>query len=189
MSTTNQSISGNNNNLAGRDVNINNNFIDNIQKKSAIIAKVIAMLSSKMVNNVLETIDASVTPAIEEKIEYNNLVKYKPFIEKYVSYGGIIESICNGLDVDKPNSKTRMFEYIHSLYLLERGELYLKNAESVDVVKNNSDYIIDHIYLKLRSSLNECLGLDGIEEEDIHLGVTVLIVLAFIECKILERPI
>lgn len=189
MANPEQSINGDGNNQAGGDLTINNHFrVENISKRPSQIAKVVAILSTKMDQSIPRAFSSITQYDIEDKISHNNLKKYKSVIDRYGFYGGFIETICKELDADKPNSKSRMFEYIKSEYIKERDQLLQKGGDSMAIIRDNSDKIIDSIYSSLKNLVEGCTELSYVDEEDVRVGLLSLIAVAFIECNILERP-
>lgn len=184
---------GKNNQQAGRDIiNIKKLEINlaDIGNRPTKIAKVISQLAKEIIEDIPDEYSAVNFYNIADKIDYNNVIKYKPLIDRYGFFGGMIEGICEKLDVDKPNVKSRIFEYITSLYLKEKAVVCGKSsqAECLEIIKENADNIIDNINIKLFDLVKNSTDLKGVDVEDIELGITTLIAVAFINCKILEKP-
>jgi hypothetical protein len=182
---------GDNNQQAGRDAyridSLNVNLAPVISQSSQI-AKVISVLSEKIDQEIPDNYSSISQFNIQDKISYNNVRKYKGLIDRYGFYGAAVENICSSLDIDRPNSRTRMFEFIKSAYLEEKGELEKQAGEITALLREKADDIIDAIYKRLETLVQNSSELEGIDSEDIRLGLLTLISVAFIECNILEKP-
>jgi len=181
-----QSIQGDGNLQAGGDLTVFK--FEGIQKRPSKVAKVIASLSTKMDQEVPVDFSAISKYRIEDKLEYNNLVKYRPLIDKYGYYGAFVESICSGLDTDRPNSKTRLFEHIKDEYRKLRGGIEKEGEDTLARIRESSDEIIETIFKHLSELVSGAPELSDVDEEDVQAGIYSLIAVAFIECNILERP-
>jgi len=132
---------------------------------------------------------------IEEKIEYNNLKKYKVLVEDYGVYGYIVDSVYSALDMEKPNSKKKFMQFIKLQYKKILGELLLishqkKNqSERIDIIREHSDLIMDKVQENLKRTFLESNDNDKIFIEELDYCLTLIACHAFIDCKILERPI
>jgi len=180
---------GSHNQQAGRDI-INNFKIEEIEKKPTRIAKIISLLSQEITDEIPDDYSAINFYDIADKISFNNVKKYKEIIDRYGFFGSIIENICNKLDTDKPNSKSRMFEYIKFLYIEEKNKICvgLNKEKCLEKIKENADNIIDAIRIKLIELINKSKGLDDVNQDDIDISLVSLVAVAFINCKILEKP-
>lgn len=160
---------------------------------SYIRASVISNILKLMIDDkVLDSDNTNLnTYSINEKIQYNNVVKYKELIEEYYSFGNVCEQTIDKLDNCKPGSKKTIFRSVNVKYKLFKGE-YLtlagKSAIEIDVIRENADHIIDKIkdyYLELAKQTDT---LNKYPYEEVELNMLAFIVYCFVECKILEKP-
>jgi hypothetical protein len=183
---------GKNNLQAGRDINVESLIlkIDNIRNNPTKIARVISRLSKEIDKEIPENYSSIIFYDIADKITYNNVIRYKTIIDKYGFFGGIVEKICETLDIDKPNSKSRVFEHIKYLYVEQRSALCGNSSkeECLELIRKNADNIIDQINIKLFNRIDNSEDLKDVDIEDVQLSLIVLIAVAFIDCKILEKP-
>lgn len=131
-------------------------------------------------------------PEIEEKISFNNVIKYKPLIETNFSENGFyLDTAYDALDYDTPGRKKIFLGYINTLYLSILGDHLKKNttAEKFEVVRQNADNIIIEIVnsLLLRVA-NNSKSIEHISSESIEYNVIAIVCHAFVDCKVLENP-
>jgi len=120
---------------------------------------------------------------IDEKITYNGIVKYKYLIEEYKVYHGKIDTIYNELEKDGAFKKIKLLQNIRNLYLRQKG-IYIKNSKSniseLSIIQSNADNIIEDIENTLFESIN-------LNDESM-IAIPIIMVDAFMRCKILEKP-
>lgn len=123
--------------------------------------------------------------SIEEKINFNDVKRNKYLIEEYKVYYSKINSLYNELEIQGSFKKEKLLRYIKKVYLDVKGK-YAENAIDVaSVIKTNSDNILDDVTNTLLSTVAKSLN---IAEEDAILAISIIVVDAFIRCKILEEP-
>ena len=124
---------------------------------------------------------------IDEKIEYNSVIKYKEIIGEYSQYSSICDEALNVLDNNKIGTKTRLLRSINLLYKEQKGELvrsyHGSDLTEMQIIRRHADDIIDNIKSKLMERV-----FDNTEAEDVNIGLTRIICYSFVECKILEKP-
>lgn len=127
---------------------------------------------------------------IEDKIEYNRVIKYKEIIDDYSQYGAICENAFNIIDDNDTGMKRKILKNINSMYKKEKGQVLLDNRgkDSIDIIRENSDAIIENVINSMTEKINNDDNGKNILIEDIEEGLSRIICYAFIECKILEKP-
>lgn len=183
-------IKGNNNIQVAGDLKIDN-FIYLQKKFPAKVAKIVYHLSKHLDNPVeIFNFQDKNLYYISEKIEYNNLIKYKGFIEDYGNYGSTIDSIYTSLDSEVPNTKKRFLQFINIKYKEVLGDLIRKSPDKTirDIVQVSSDDIMDYVFEKLKETYNASEVIDVVDIEDLNTCLICIICKAFIDCKILEIP-
>jgi len=123
---------------------------------------------------------------IEEKIKYNNVIRYRTFIDEYKVYSGKIEKIYKEMD-KYGQKKNRLLRNIKHLYLKAKNN-YVAEGDAIKAIKENSDNILDDVEKMLFSKFKENDNKKNVCDEDIDVGIMILMVDAFIRCKILENP-
>lgn len=117
----------------------------------------------------------------EDKIKYNNIKIYKPLFEKYKIYSTKLNTIYNEMDADGSLKKNMILQNIQSIYLMVRGRL---NIETHQDIESHADTIIDEVKSKLFDKLNNI----NLDEENMSFAVEIILIDAFMRCKILEEP-
>ena len=130
---------------------------------------------------------------IDQKIEYNKVLKYKPLINEYSIYSPLCDDILNIVDNNNFGTKTRILRFIKTSYLEFKGEFLLQNKDSklteLEIIQNSADALIDSVKDKLFNIINDSLeNNNSFFLEDIHTALICFVCYCFIECKILEEP-
>jgi len=134
----------------------------------------------------------NVPPEIEEKINYNNVIVYKPLIESNFSENGFfLDEAYNSLDYETPGRRKLFLSYINTQYLIVLGQIMNEKGvkEKMFVIENNADTIITKIIniLLIRISKNSNL-IENLSSESITNCVLSIVCHAFVDCKVLENP-
>ena len=122
---------------------------------------------------------------INEKLKYNSVKKYAPLINEYKAYHHKINSLYDELEIQGSLKKHKILSNIRGLYLKARGTYAGNTNQAIDLIRENSDNIIDDVVDELTSKLEG----SGMYDDDITLGVDLVVVDAFMRCKILEEPV
>lgn len=127
---------------------------------------------------------------IEDKIEYNNVIKYKDIIDEYCEYGSICDEAFNIIDNNDSGIKRKILKSINFIYKKEKGEVLRKHVGevSMQVIRDNSDTIIQNVIDELKNRIYNDEDGQKIYIEDVEEGLSRIICYAFVECKILEKP-
>lgn len=146
--------------------------------------------SIKEDNNASERRD--LPPEIEEKINFNNVVAYRPLIENNYSENGFyLDTAYEALDSDTPGRRKTFMKYLNSLYLTVLGEHLKKQTPlgKLEIIRANADNIIVEIInsLLLRIASNR-KAIEHISSESIEYNVIAIVCHAFVDCKVLENP-
>ncbi len=122
---------------------------------------------------------------IEDKINYNAIKRNKALIEEYKIYYNKINVLYDELEYQGSFKKENLLRNIKLLYLKIKGN-YVKDSDNpIQLIRDNADNIMEDVYDKL---------LEEVEKdkknfiEDITFGISVIMVDAFMRCKILEEP-
>lgn len=126
---------------------------------------------------------------IQSKIQYNNVIRFKQIIDDQKIYIGKLNSIYNELDSQASTKKLAIFNKIKSSYNRVKGR-YLQNNDDLDeieVIRKNADSIIEEVENDLKKLIDKS---QNIQEplEVIEMALEIVLVDAFIRCKILEKP-
>lgn len=124
-------------------------------------------------------------PDTSVKINYNNVIRYKPIIEEYAVYQGKLNKIYEEIEKQGSTKKGLILQNIKTLYLREKGRYSTLNE-----IQSNADEIIkkveDEIWNKIESSKET---INELPNDVLELSILIVLVDAFMRCKILEEPI
>jgi hypothetical protein len=121
---------------------------------------------------------------ITEKLNYNNIIKNAPLIQEYKVYHHKINSLYDELEAQGSLKKNKILALIRNYYIKAKGAYSSSSEISIETVRLHADEIIDDV---LKSLCSELYGSDEFVD-DIIIGVDLIVVDAFMRCKILEKP-
>ena len=113
---------------------------------------------------------------LEPKIDFNSLKKWRDIISEYTVFSLLVDKIYRAYDEQGVNKSFAVLSSLHDLYLnlaseLTGDALFDKLLESVyDIV--NKDY--------------ECN--ESLTREELQMNITIVLVDAFVKCKIFKKP-
>jgi len=143
----------------------------------------IIMLLGRKIYETPTTNDTMNAPDSENKISYNNIIRYKPIIKSYVAYQGKLNKIYGEIEEQGSYHKETILKNINTLYLREKGKY-----QTFEEIKTNADIIIENIEKKLWEIVNTSSNEIDLDYETIALSILVILVDAFMRCNILEEP-
>ena len=118
------------------------------------------------------------------KISYNSIKRNVSLIQEYKVYHKKINTLYDELEKQGSIKKERLLNIIRNTYIEVKGKYTLDSLNELEIIKLNSDNIIDDIFETLYSKMKD----SQFWEEDIILGIRLIMVDAFMRCKILEEP-
>lgn len=155
-----------------------------ISKYPSILSEVINQIGSSLLNEEFGE-DATKAPDPEEKIKYNNVVRYRPIIEEYRVYQGKLNAVYGEIERAGSLKKSFLLQNVKSLYLYEKGKY-----PDITSIRDNADTIFENIKNEIWRILDSSPNLrSDLPIEAIDIGILIIMVDAFIRCKILEEPI
>lgn len=132
-----------------------------------------------------ESYDTSLnTFDINKKIEYNSVKEYKYIIEEYSKYYGKLNSLYSELENQGSFKKEKLLRIITNLYLKIKGEIVSGKDNEFETIQQNADKILKTIEEKLW----EIIDTNQSSEDDVYIAIPIIMVDAFMRCKILEEP-
>ncbi len=163
------------NNLTGKTI---------ISKYPSVLSVIINQIGSSLLDGNFN--DASKNaPSTDEKITYNNINRYKPIIEEYSVYQGKLNVIYEEIEKQGSSKKSFLLQNFKSLYLKEKGKY-----SDFESIRLNSDFIFENIENEIWKILESSSNLSpDLPIESIRMGILIVMVDAFMRCKILEEPI
>lgn len=120
----------------------------------------------------------------KDKMDYNSIKRNFILIQEYKVHHHKINSLYDELELQGSINKEKLLNNIRVVYSKIKGNYVLNSTNQLEIIKKNSDNIIDDIYYELYSKMEESSCFD----EDIVFGITLIMVDAFMRCKILEEP-
>lgn len=122
---------------------------------------------------------------IEEKMGYNAVQRNRELIDEYKVFYTRLNALYSELEQQGSFKKERLLRNIKTLYLKILGNYAVNGISRQDIVKTHADDIIEDIQDALLDMLSDG-GSDY--QEDISFGISIVMVDAFMRCKILEEP-
>lgn len=144
-------------------------------KVDSNLASIINVLSKENLNNVVESPDID-SFQIEKKIKYNDLLSVKPTIDDYMVYCDRIQELYNEFDEQGANVSFSVLSSIRSQYVRLSKEISNPHDLFFEII----DSVIDFV--------QKSKNYSEIPFEELQLCVSILVVDAFIRCKIFEKP-
>lgn len=196
--------SGHNTGIIAKEVSVEGSLILNqnipIQKIKSLIPSLVKELA-KITNKPDEEIEKNYKVSlcdleeynIPDKINFNNVIKYKEFVGEYSQYFAICEEAFNILDDNKCGTKKRILLNINQLYKEYKGELLIeyKNSgmDDIEIIRENADFLIEKVKDELKKNILNDYEYEELAIEEINDGLIRIICYAFVGCKILEKPL
>ncbi|MDR1974810.1 MAG: hypothetical protein LBQ31_09110 [Bacteroidales bacterium] len=122
-------------------------------------------------------------PNPDEKISYNNVVRYKPIIEECAMYQGKLNLIYEEIEKQGSTKKDAVLQEIRMLYWKEKGKY-----KNIDEIRANADNIIEKIENEMWAIVDNSANSTGLDFEIIGFSIKIILVDAFMRCNILEEP-
>jgi hypothetical protein len=122
---------------------------------------------------------------IEAKIKYNDIKRNKALLEEYKVFYAKVNSLYQTLEKQGSFKKENLLRNIRTIYIKIKGKYVGNNDNPLDIIRDNADNIIEDVQDELLIMAEEKTSN---YTEDISFGVTLIMVDAFMRCKILEEP-
>lgn len=154
-----------------------------LSKHPLALNKVINAIGKRM-DDVLELSEAEKAPDTEEKIMFNNIVKYDPIIREFAPYQVKINNIYKEIEKEGSTKKELVLYNIKSTYLNVKTKY-----NGIDEIRKNADAILDKVIEKTLENIDNAPNkLEDFDQETILFSLMIIIVDAFMRCDILEEP-
>lgn len=121
---------------------------------------------------------------IDKKIKHNAIKEYKYIIEEYSKYYGKLNSLYDELEKQGSFKKEKLLRNIRNLYLNIKGKFVNGQENELEIIQKNAD----KIFKTVEERLWELIDKDQSHKDDIYIALPVIMVDAFMRCKILEEP-
>ncbi|MFI0426663.1 MAG: ABC-three component system protein [Flavobacterium sp.] len=157
---------------------------ERLTNNPSMLSNAINAISNLDLENDIET-DSLKIFNLKEKIAYNQVKRNISIIDEYKIYHSKINSLYDELESQGSIKKEKLLNNIKLIYTKVKGNYILDSENIIESIRLNSDNIIDDIYNELFIQMEK----SSFFNEDIMLGIRLIMVDAFIRCKILEEPI
>ena len=122
---------------------------------------------------------------IEDKIEYNCVRRNRALIDEFKVYYPKVSSVYEALEGGGSFKKDRLLRNVRRIYLEVKGKYVEDSADPMQVVRERADDIMDDVQDRLLSVVETS---NSSSVEDVDVGIALVMVDAFMRCKILETP-
>jgi hypothetical protein len=151
-----------------------------LRKHISVLNIVINYIGNRIIDNPVN--ESPNAPNIQDKIFYNNVNEYKSIIEEYALYNSHLNKLYKEIEEQGSPKKEIILQNIRNLYLKEKAN------KNMDEIRNNADDIIEKIKNKLWENIERNENSFELSIEVIEISLLVILVDAFMRCKILEEP-
>lgn len=158
-----------------------------LNKYPSSLVTVINSISANDLISSVTPMDASGSFSIDKKIGYNDIKRHKPILDAFKIYQGRLQKIYEQIELAGSFKKDQLLININSFYLKAKGTL---TDGTIDDIKTKADLIIDEVEKMIWEVIEKSNNLDaGVSFEAVQVSVSIILVDAFMRCKILEEPI
>lgn len=145
--------------------------------------KVINLIGLKM-DEVLDLPEAINAPNPDEKILYNNIIRYESIIREFAPYQGKLNKIYEEIEKEGSTKKALVLHNIKMLYHKVK-----KDYPQMEDIKKNADSIFDKVIEKIWENIEVAPNkIKEFDKETIEFSLMIVVVDAFMRCNILEEP-
>ncbi|GAB1623765.1 hypothetical protein AAOGI_38150 [Agarivorans albus] len=158
-----------------------------LSQRPSLLADVINKIGE---NDIDEVIDKPVTNSfsVEDKIDYNDVIENRSIIYEYSAYQGKINALYGELERAGSGRKRSLLRNIKGIYLEAKGKI-LGQDDSLSSVKVHADKLIEYVKRALHEQVDASSNnVSDLPYEDVEFAVSIIMVDAFMRCKILEEP-
>lgn len=155
-----------------------------LTRNPSMLKNAINAISNLSLEDIIESEELNVyNPKL--KLNYNSVKTNYSLIQDYKVYQGKINSLYDELERQGSIKKEKLLSNVNQIYAKIKGGYVLDSENPLEIIRLNADNILDDVFDELYGQLEN----SNIYDEDIIIGVRLILVDAFIRCKILEEPI
>lgn len=148
------------------------------QRVKSLLPMVIKALCTYNDNENFVSFDGTKAFEINQKIEFNHLKESEELIHKWAPYEGIMMKIYNEFDQSGHLKSKAILMKINRKYRQLRQEIQNEDELFFSIIKSFNDEMI----------FNQELVNDNISEEELEICIEIIVVDAFMRCKIFKNP-
>ena len=135
-------------------------------------------------DEVLTLPQATNAPNPDEKMYYNNIIRYGSIIREFAPYQGKLNKIYEEIEKEGSTKKALVLHNIKMLY-----HNIKKGYPKMEDIKKNADSIFDKVIERIWENIeNASNKLNELDKETIEFSLMIVVVDAFMRCNILEEP-
>ncbi len=157
-------------------------LLNQLSSNSSMLRGVVDAIAKASFEEPDEIKDTSNPFKIDDKISHNHIKRNKSLIEYYKVYYSKINSLYAELEKQGSFKKESLLANIKHIYLKVKGKYVEDSIEPLTILRANADDIIDDVL----DELTVIAEKDG--KPDLEIAIYVVMVDAFMKCKILEEP-
>lgn len=121
---------------------------------------------------------------ILKKIEYNSLKRNKYLIEELSKYYGKINSLYSELENQGSFKKEKLLNIIRMFYIKVKSKYIRDQHKELGLIQKNADNIFEDV----ENEILNIIDRNKTNDENIAIALPIILVDAFMRCKILEEP-
>ncbi|ENO1771296.1 hypothetical protein ACA869_002700 [Vibrio alginolyticus] len=140
---------------------------------------------SKIGLSALKDADATKSFNITDKLNHNGVADKRRLINDLKVYYHKLNLLYDELDDTGSLKKENLLDNIRHIYLDVSGRYIGKNDDYMPIIKQNADAIFEDVF----DELLQLIDFGDISVEDLSPALRVVMVDAFMRCKIFEEPI
>ncbi len=119
-----------------------------------------------------------------DKIDFNSVKRNRNLIQEYSVFFPKIHVIYEELEAQGSFRKEKLLRNIKMLYSRIKGKYVVDSDDELKIIQDNADNIIEDI----ENQLLQMVDNSSSTKDDIAFALPVIMVDAFLRCKILENP-
>ena len=165
--------------------NHENNFLnEKIRSNPSMLVNTINAIANINMDDLQESENLNVIDP-QNKIKYNSIKINASLIQEYKVYHKKINSLYDELELQGSIKKEKLLNNINQIYIRVKGRYVLDSDDKIEIIRRNADNIFDDVFDELYTKMEG----SNFYDEDIILGIRLIMVDAFLRCKILEEPL
>ncbi|EMN7422352.1 TPA: hypothetical protein KD105_003935 [Vibrio parahaemolyticus] len=158
-----------------------------LMSKRSMLSKAIDAISNlDLEEEAEESVDKTNVFKIDDKIKHNQIKRNKHLIDDYKIFYTKISSLYSELEAAGSFKKTSLLRNVNRLYLKSKGKYVVTEGKYLEELQKHSDDILDDVENEL---ISKCSSESDLDDDEISFGVSIIMVDAFMRCKILENPL
>jgi hypothetical protein len=158
-----------------------------LTKRPTLLANVINKISAIDLEQLIENPVIN-SFSVEDKIKYNQVFENKGIIQEYSGYQGKLNTLYIEFERDGNGRKDSLLRNVKQIYIEAKGKL-LKADDSLANIQQHADELFNYVKRRLHELIDDSKNNDDtLPYEDVEFAVTIVMVDAFMRCKMLEEP-